>query len=166
VIVPVLVATEALTVLFAPLLLTAPEAVESVIMPELAPTKPPTVLFAPLLLTAPEAVESPMLPTLAPTKPPTVLLAPVLVTAPKAVEPVMAPVPAPTKPPKQIAIVTVAAIRFFVPEPNAPAASPQMLASEAPSEKLSNKNWPSKKPIPTKETHTRAIETATPTAAA
>ncbi len=58
-------------------------------MPKFAPTKSPTVLLAPVLVTTPEAIESLMVPSLAPTKPPTVLLAPVLVTAPDAVEPVI-----------------------------------------------------------------------------
>src|SRR6266478_6092219 len=50
------------------------------------PPVPPPVLLAPVLVTAPEAVESAMLPALAPTNAPTMLLAPVLVTTPEAVE--------------------------------------------------------------------------------
>src|SRR5262249_30510051 len=73
-----------LMVLLAPVLVTTPEALESVMLPALAPTKPPTALLAPALLTATEALESLMLPALAPTKPPTALLAPVLLTAPEA----------------------------------------------------------------------------------
>src|SRR6516165_395122 len=99
VMVPPLAPTKPPTVLLAPLLVTAPEAVASVMVPVLVPAKPPTVLLAPVLVTTPEAVESVMVPALAPTKPPTVLLAPVPATAPEAVEPVMVPALSPTKPP-------------------------------------------------------------------
>src|SRR6516162_9081365 len=99
--------TPAPTVLLAPVLVTAPEPVESAMLPPLAPTKPPTVLLAPLLVTAPEAVASVMVPVLVPAKPPTVLFAPVPATAPDAVEPVMVPALSPTKPPATLVEATV-----------------------------------------------------------
>src|SRR6516162_5971407 len=58
--------------------------------PPVPSTKAPTVLLAPVLVTAPEAVESVMVPALAPTKPPPTLV-PATVTLPLACEPVMAP---------------------------------------------------------------------------
>src|SRR5262249_23229716 len=81
--------TPPVTGLLAPVLVTTPKPVEFVMVPVLVPTNAPTVLLAPVLVTAPEAVESVMVPPLAPTKPPTVLSAPVLVTAPEAVESAM-----------------------------------------------------------------------------
>src|SRR5262244_3618005 len=88
-----------LIILLAPVLVTTPDPVESVMVPVLVPAKPPTVLLAPVLVTVPEAVESAMTPVLAPTKPPTVLSAPELLTVPEAVEAVMVPALPPAKPP-------------------------------------------------------------------
>src|SRR6266508_3568933 len=52
---------------------TTPKPIELMMVPVLVPTNAPTMLSAPVLVTAPEAVESVMVPALAPTKPPTVL---------------------------------------------------------------------------------------------
>src|SRR5437870_3337999 len=116
------------TVLLAPLLLIAPEAVESVMAPALAPTKPPTTLLSPVLLTAPVALEAVMTPALVPVNPPTVLLAPVLLTAPEAVESVIAPALVATKPP----IVLFAPMLLFAPDRAEAMTPPALLAATPP----------------------------------
>src|SRR5215471_202755 len=60
-----------LMVLLAPVLVTTPEPVESVMVPVLVPTKPPTALLAPVLLTAPEAETLLIVPAFVPASVPT-----------------------------------------------------------------------------------------------
>jgi hypothetical protein len=79
--------------------------------PPFRPTKPPTTLFDPVLVTAPEAVDSVMYPRplvklSAPMRPPSTLLPPP-VTAPLAELEAMMPSPAPTKPPATLVSPTL-----------------------------------------------------------
>src|SRR5215475_11142730 len=91
--------TPPVTVLLAPGLVTAPEAVESVMVPALAPTKPPATLAAPTV-TLPLACELVMVPLteFEATSPPAMLPSPAC-TLPVATDKRIAPELLPTKPP-------------------------------------------------------------------
>src|SRR5215472_8594538 len=95
---PPVPSTNPLTLL-APVLVTAPEAVEFVMVPALAPTKPPPTLAAPMV-TLPLACEPVITPLteLEATSPPAVLASPAC-TVPRATDDRIVPELLPTKPP-------------------------------------------------------------------
>ena len=98
---------------------TEPEAVEDEIVPPLSPTKPPAVLFGPMVVTAPVALEAmtspgPFPKTSVPMKPPSTLLPPP-VTVPIAELERIVPSPVPTKPPATLASPTVTLPRALDP---------------------------------------------------
>ena len=98
---------------------TEPEELDDEIVPPLSPTKPPTVLFDPVLVTAPVAVEvvtspGPFPKVSVPINPPSTLLPPP-VTVPVAELDRIVPSPVPTKPPATLASPTVTEPRALDP---------------------------------------------------